>query len=682
VDGARRVRAVQTVVQQPPHGRLPHLGGVLPRRALGRVRAQQVVAHVPARRVLRQQMGAGQLGQQATDLARLAAREGRRGGRCDVRARVQGQQPQQPGRPRAQRAVRPRQHRPHVTGRVRVGERVEAAVGGAQVGRAGGEREVRARGGPRRDDGQRQRQPRAPGDDLVHGLRLGPHPLRAQPAGQHLTGLDGREPVQHHRTRPLRRHQPRQPVPARDDDETPRTPRQQRTHLLGVPRVVQHQQHPAPRQHTPVQPRLRLRPVRYAPRGHPERLQEPPQHLPRIRGHPTRAEPPQVRVELPVREVLRHSVRPPHGERRLPDTAHPADHRDAGARGLTRRQLPEAGEFGAAARERGQIGGELGGTDVGGADGARHTALGRAAFRYAVPRYAVLRYVRHQRQTPRPGGPLLTQHLPPGRPQFGPRRHPQLVRQPLPHPPPRVERRRPLTGRRERPHEPCLQRLVQRMLARRAVQDRQQPNARPRGQRHVRRLLQHRQILLLQRPERGMRTRLDGNTCRHGPGPQPQRLRQERHGSRRPPHPLLPGPPHQLAEVQQVEGARRRVEPVSARVPHQPPPSGPHRQIRLEEPPQHPHVPVHGVGRRGGRRLAPQRVLEFLHGHRPPRVRHQLCQQQPLLRRAQLRLDAFAAHAHRSQDLEPHRHVLIPVCPTSAPVAGPAGRPANPVPVR
>ncbi|MFF7979844.1 hypothetical protein ACFZDK_12030 [Streptomyces sp. NPDC007901] len=164
---------MQVVVEEPADGGLPGVRVLVLQGAFGGVGAQQVVAAVPAGRALGEQMGAGQLGQQRADPGRVVARDGRRRGRGDVRARVQGQQPQQPGRAGAQRPVRPGEHRPYVPGRVRVGERVQAAVRGAQFVRDRGEREVGVGCGPGGNHGQGRRpgRPRRTGSPSVRRPR-------------------------------------------------------------------------------------------------------------------------------------------------------------------------------------------------------------------------------------------------------------------------------------------------------------------------------------------------------------------------------------------------------------------------------------------------------------------------------------------------------------------------------
>ena len=58
-------------------------------------------------------------------------------------------------------------------------QRLQASLRLAQFLGQGRQREVRVGGGPGGHDAQRQRQPGAPGDDLLYRLRLGRYPVFA-----------------------------------------------------------------------------------------------------------------------------------------------------------------------------------------------------------------------------------------------------------------------------------------------------------------------------------------------------------------------------------------------------------------------------------------------------------------------------------------------------------------------
>jgi hypothetical protein len=172
--------------------------------------------------------------------------------------------------------VRPGQHGAYVGGRVPSAERIEIGlvVGAAQLPGQVRERDGRVQHGPRGHDHERQRQRRAPGQDLVDRDRVVGEPVPAQPVPQHPGRLRGAEQVQRQRVRALRGDQPGQLVAAGHHDQAGGRSGQQRAYLFGVGGVVQHDQHPAVRQQAPVRADLGLQPG-----GHPagrdvERLQE------------------------------------------------------------------------------------------------------------------------------------------------------------------------------------------------------------------------------------------------------------------------------------------------------------------------------------------------------------------------------------------------------------------------
>lgn len=69
-----------------------------------------------------------------------------------------------------------------VDGAVTAAERIQGGGRAQLLGKHGQGKPGPGRG-PGRDDGQRQGQPRAPGDDLIDSVRLGGHPVGAQPTG-------------------------------------------------------------------------------------------------------------------------------------------------------------------------------------------------------------------------------------------------------------------------------------------------------------------------------------------------------------------------------------------------------------------------------------------------------------------------------------------------------------------
>jgi hypothetical protein len=73
-------------------------------------------------------------------------------------------------------------------------------------------------GGAGGDDGQRERQPRAPLDDVGDRVRIGRHAVPAEPAFEQPVGLRGGEQVDGERVGAVRGHQIGQRVATGDDD--------------------------------------------------------------------------------------------------------------------------------------------------------------------------------------------------------------------------------------------------------------------------------------------------------------------------------------------------------------------------------------------------------------------------------------------------------------------------------
>lgn len=175
------MRGEQIVIEHAAQCVAPFLLAV-PLAVLGtgefvRIRAQEVMEAVSARGLLGEEVRARQFGQQGTDPDGWAVREC--GGRVcpDVRPGMQGQEPEQPGRFAGQSAVRPAEHCPHICRRVEAVEGVEASVRLHEFRCDAGQGERRVHQGADRDDGQRQWQPPAEGDDRVDGSRFGGHPV-------------------------------------------------------------------------------------------------------------------------------------------------------------------------------------------------------------------------------------------------------------------------------------------------------------------------------------------------------------------------------------------------------------------------------------------------------------------------------------------------------------------------
>jgi hypothetical protein len=139
-------------------------------------------------------------------------------------------------------------------------ERVQRAFRPADHPR---ERKGRLGGSSRSHHAERQRQTRAPRHDMVDGHRVSGHPIAADGADQEFARLGHAEQAQRERTGARRGHQPGQAGPADHDHQAPRCTGYQGIDLVGIPRVVQHDQHPPAGQHTAVQRGLRVEARRY-----------------------------------------------------------------------------------------------------------------------------------------------------------------------------------------------------------------------------------------------------------------------------------------------------------------------------------------------------------------------------------------------------------------------------------
>ena len=328
----------------------------MPLGLVGRVGAQQVVEREPAGQVLGGHVRPGQLAQRGARLGPGDPGQAGRRGQRDVRARVQAEQPEHPRRGRAELVIGPGQHGPHVGGRVAFLQRVQPAPGVAQFGRQLGQRAPGpAGGGPADRDGQRQREAGARRDDLVRRLRLGRDAVPAEPAGQHLVGLVVAEHVQREQRGPLRGDQPGHLVAAGHHDQAARRAGQQRAHLGGVARVVEHDQHPLAVEQAAVQGRPVLGPTAIRCGGTPKLVEEEPQRLARLHRRRARIQAAQVDVQLAVREALGHLAPEADGQRGLAHPGRAGDdddrHRLVGRRPGRRQQRVQHAEFFVAAGE-------------------------------------------------------------------------------------------------------------------------------------------------------------------------------------------------------------------------------------------------------------------------------------------------------------------------------------------
>ena len=129
----------------------------------------------------------------------------------------------------------------------------------------------------------------------------------------------------------------------------------------GVPRVVQHDEHPLAREHAAVEPGLAAE-VRGNPRFRdPERLEEAAQRVARLERGPAGSNPRRFAKSWPSGNRADDPPRPVHGERRLADAGRAGQHRDGdapprfalGASARRRQQRVQAGQLGAPAGEGG-----------------------------------------------------------------------------------------------------------------------------------------------------------------------------------------------------------------------------------------------------------------------------------------------------------------------------------------
>ncbi|MDI5942499.1 hypothetical protein QLR68_31170, partial [Micromonospora sp. DH15] len=192
-------------------------------------------------------------------------------------------------------------------------------VGVPQFGGEGRQRRGGLPDGPRRHDGQRQRQAGAATDDLVPRRRLAVGAAPAEPAAQQFPRLGRREQVQRHRVGPVGDHQAGEPVAAGHHDEAARRARQQGAHLLVVAGVVEQHQDPPVGEQGPEQGGLPGQVGGHPLGRHVQRLQEAAQRLARRHRPAVEVEPAQVDVKLPGGVAVRDPARPVHRQGGLSD---------------------------------------------------------------------------------------------------------------------------------------------------------------------------------------------------------------------------------------------------------------------------------------------------------------------------------------------------------------------------
>jgi hypothetical protein len=285
------------------------------------------VEGIAAGGVLGDQVRAGELGQQRPHLRDRDASEAGGGAGREVGAGVEPEQPEQLRRASAEGVVGPGEHRPQVGGGVPGVELVEAVAGLAELVGQGGERELWVGGGAGGDDGQRQGQPRAAGDELVGGVGFGDDPVVAEPAGQQLHGFVAVEQVEGERLG-ASGDQARELVAAGHQQHAAGCAGQQRGDLVGVAGVVQQDQHGFAGQQAAVQACLGRQADGDLLRRHLQRVQESPYRLGGYHRRPGRVEPAQVDVQLAIGEPVGDPVRPVDRQGGLADASGPGDHGD------------------------------------------------------------------------------------------------------------------------------------------------------------------------------------------------------------------------------------------------------------------------------------------------------------------------------------------------------------------
>jgi hypothetical protein len=115
---------------------------------------------------------------------------------------------------------------------------------------------------------------RAAVDELVDGGRFGRRPGGAEAVGEQLAGLAGGQHVEGDAGSALGRDQADDLVPAGHQSEAARCARQQRAHLVGVARVVQHDEDPRAGEQAAVERGLPVEAGRDPGRHHEQRVQE------------------------------------------------------------------------------------------------------------------------------------------------------------------------------------------------------------------------------------------------------------------------------------------------------------------------------------------------------------------------------------------------------------------------
>ncbi len=435
------------------------------------------------------------------------------------------------------------------------------------------------------------------------------------------------------------RDQADQPPPAGHQHAGPR-PGQQRQQFLGAARVVQQHEHPPVRADRPVQRGALLGGGGHLLRGHAQRAQEPAEHLPGVQRLPVGVVAVQVGVQLAVREVLAHPVRPVHGQRGLAHSRGPGDHHHRAGAVRLGQQRVQLGQFTVPAQEGGGVAGQLrrgrGGAQVGAGAARGHRAARRRRFRRTA------------------GQDDLVQPA-----QFRSWLHAQFGDQHGARGAVGGQRLGRAAGLVQGAHQQPVQPFPQRVLGEQPGQLAHQAGAPAQGEAQFGVLLQHGQPSLDQPAPLHLGEQPGHPAQRVGP-PHAQRLGQgggrlgQLTGVAQP-----GGPGRALLEHLQVEGAGVDAQQVAVRGGGQQPAGGAAGPARLQCPAQPGDVGLDQVHRAGRRGLGPHRVDDPGPADRGVPGQQQHGQHGALLGRAQLHRGGgvLVGPAHRpehAENLEPH----------------------------
>ncbi|GAA3098149.1 hypothetical protein GCM10020254_49390 [Streptomyces goshikiensis] len=284
--------------------------------------AQQVVEAVPAGRRGLQHRHVHQGFQYLLHVEPIGPQGRRGGGQADAGAVEAGQHPEGARLFGGELAVAELED--GGDGQIADAQLVEAAALVGQPGGEQGDRPAGAGGEPGGHDPDGQGQEPAGGDELAGGFGFGVQPVAADHPAEQLQRLGELEDVQ---VGLVPGGQPRQPGSAGDEDGAPAGAGQQRAHLGGVARVVEHDEHPAAGGHRPEQRRPPLDVGGQGIRGDPERGEEADQDVAGVAGV-VGVGAAQVGVQLAVGEAVPYPVGGVEGEGGLADAAHAGDQRE------------------------------------------------------------------------------------------------------------------------------------------------------------------------------------------------------------------------------------------------------------------------------------------------------------------------------------------------------------------